>query len=161
MTQDRDRLISSLYKTYYKKMYQVGYRTTGNRELTLDLIQDTFLLAFFRSETLSKHPNQEGWLMKTLGNLIQNEKRRMVTQELSLDSLGPLAAPGAEGTLEELLPARLSLKDREILLWRYGQGMDYRDMADRLGISQSGCRDRVSRAVKRCRELLEETQTSG
>lgn len=156
MTQDRDQLISSLYETYYNKLYQVGYRFTGNRELTLDLIQDTFLLAFFRSETLARHPKQEAWLVRTLGNLILNEKRRMSAQELSLDSLGPLAAPGEEGTLDEVLPARLSSKDREVLLWRYEQGLDYREMADRLGISQSGCRDRVARAVKRCRELLEE-----
>lgn len=149
-------MISSLYETYYNRLYQVGYRITGNRELTLDLIQNTFLLALFRSETLARHPRREAWLVKTLTNLIKNEKRRMANRNLSLDNLNALAAPEAAGTLDEVLPARLPPKDREVLLWRYGQGLDYRDMADHLGISESGCRDRVARAVKRCRELLEE-----
>lgn len=147
-------MISSLYVTYYNRLYQVGYRITGNRELTLDLIQNTFLLALFRSETLARHPRPEAWLAKTLTNLIKNEKRRMANRNLSLDNLNALAAPETAGTLDELLPTQLPPKDREILLWKYEQRLDYREMADRLGISESGCRDRVARAVKRCRKLL-------
>lgn len=156
MDWDHDKLISSLYQTQYDKMYQVGYRITGSKELTQDLIQATFLLAILRQEKFSHHPNQEAWLMVTLKYLIQNEKRRLSCQNISLEGLFDVAAPTAPTSVEELLPSRLSKDDRDILIWRFEQGLDYRDIADLLGISQSGCRSRVSRAVKRCRELLRE-----
>lgn len=156
MAQDRNKWISSLYETQYTKMYQVGYRLTGDAELTLDLIQQTFLLALFRSEDLAGHPKQEAWLMKTLTNLIRNEQRRLRSRDIPLDSLGAMAAPAERESWDSHCLDGLSPKDREVLLWRYEQGLDYRDMAGRLGISESGCRDRVARAVKRLKKLLEE-----
>lgn len=129
---------------------------TGSKELTQDLIQTTFLLAILRQEKFSRHPNQEAWLMITLKYLIQNERRRLSSREIFLDSLEDIAAPMAPDPLEELLPSRLSKEDREILIWRFEQRVSYRAIANTLGISQSGCRDRVARAVKRCRAILEE-----
>ncbi len=73
MDLDRDKLISLLYETQYKKMYRVGYHMTGDKELAQDLVHDAFLLAVFRLDTFANHPKQEAWLMKTLTNLVQNE----------------------------------------------------------------------------------------
>lgn len=149
-------LISSLYQTEYPKLYRVGYHLTGDKQLTLDLIQDTFLLALFRSQTLASHPCREGWLMLTLTNLIKNERRKLSAQNIPLDLLKALPAPAAPEKLDALFPTGLSPEDRTVLTWRYELDLEYREIAQRLGISQSGCRDRVSRAVKRCRKLLED-----
>lgn len=154
MDRDQDKLISSLYQTQYDKLYKVGYRMTGDEELTQDLVQDTFLLAIFRMDTFANHPNQEAWLMRTLINLIKNERRRLSAQDGLLDDPDAIAAPLAAEGLDALLPSQLPKKDRDILIWRYEQELEYRDMADRLGISESGCRSRVARAAKRCGALL-------
>lgn len=157
MQMDQDELISSLYEKQYDRMYQIGYRLTGDAEKTQDVIQSTFLLALFHKDRFLVHPNQAGWLIKTLKNLIENERRRLSSRDLALnEDIFNIAAPGAGDNLEELLPTRLRKEDRDILMWRFSQELDYRAIANILGISQSGCRDRVARAIKRCRALLEE-----
>lgn len=154
MDRDQDKLISLLYQTQYDKLYQAGFRMTGDKELTRDLVQDVFMLAIFRMDTFANHPNQEAWLMKTLTNLIQNERRRLSAQDVLLDDPDAIAGPAQEDGLDALFPVQLPPRDRDILTWRYEQELGYRELADRLGISESGCRSRVARAVKRCRELL-------
>ena len=94
--------------------------------------------------------------MRVLQNLALNERRRVKRHpETSLDSLLNLAGETPANALEDMLPKQLSKADREILIWRFEQNMDYDEIADRLGISETGCRSRVSRAVKHCRELME------
>lgn len=151
---DRDQLISSLFETQYNKLFKVSCRLIGSSQQAQDLVQSTFLLAILRQEEFARHPNQEGWLMMTLKNLIQNEKRRLSCRDISLEELLDIAAPTAPNSLEEFFPSRLPREDRDILVWRFEQRLDYRDMANILGISESGCRSRVARAVKRCRELF-------
>lgn len=66
-------------------------------------------------------------------------------QEVPLDALFDQAAEADSPPLAESLPRRLSPQDREVLLWRFEQGLDYDEIAERLGISETGCRSRVSR----------------
>ena len=65
-----------LYESLYETMIQVAYRVTGSVETAQDLVQETFLLALFQEEKLSRHPMPEGWLIVTLKNLARNERRR-------------------------------------------------------------------------------------
>ena len=58
----------------------------------------------------------------------------------------------------DVIPRRLSPQDREVLLWRFEQGLDYDEIAEHLGISETGCRSRVSRSVRRCRALWDKGQ---
>lgn len=153
--QANDRF-QKLYEDLHDKMLRVAYRMVGSVETAEDLVQNSFLLALFRENELMQHPNPEGWLMRVLQNLALNERRRVKRHpETSLDSLLDLAGETPANALEDMLPKQLSKADREILIWRFEQNMDYDEIADRLGISETGCRSRVSRAVKRCRELMQ------
>jgi len=49
---------------------------------------------------------------------------------------------------------RLSSRDREILMLKYGEGLSYRELAERLGISFSAVETRLHRARARLRESL-------
>ena len=152
---DRDNeWIRTLYLQLDEKLVRVAYRLMGSTESAEDLVQQTFLLALFQGEALRTHPCPEGWLMKALHNLAMNERRRAARQqEVPLDALFDQAAESDSPPLAEALPRWLSPQDREVLLWRFEQGLDYDEIAERLGISEAGCRSRVSRAIRRCREL--------
>lgn len=153
--QANDRF-QKLYEDLHDKMLRVAYRMVGSVETAEDLVQNSFLLALFRENELMQHPNPEGWLMRVLQNLVLNERWRVKRHpETSLDSLLDLARETPANALEDMLPKQLSKADREILIWRFEQNMDYDKIADRLGISEAGCRSRVSRAVKHCRELMQ------
>ncbi len=154
MAQDGNDGIALLYEQAYQRLYRVAYRLTGSIETAEELVQDTFLLAWFRQDTLLSHPNPEAWLMCTLRNLICNEQRRASSGEISLDAVFNIPAPEMPRGIGELLPAKLPEADRELLIWRFEQELDYREIADRLGVSETGCRSRVFRALEKCRKLL-------
>lgn len=128
-----NELIHTLYLQLYEKLFRVAYRMMGSSESAEDLVQQTFLLALFQGEALRAHPCPEGWLMKALHNLAINERRRTARrQEIPLDTLFDQAAGEASPPLAETLPRQLSPQDREVLLWRFEQGLDYDEIATSL-----------------------------
>lgn len=153
-----NRPFQELYESLHDTMLRVAYRMVGTVETAEDLVQDTFLLALFQKDRLALHPSPEGWLMRALQNLARNEQRRLNNHShVSLDSLLGISGGIWPDSLVDILPKQLSEQDQKILRWRFEQNMGYDEIADRLGISASGCRSRVFRAVTRCRELLEQS----
>ena len=152
-----DVFLRQLYKEQHERLFKAAYRMLGSAELAQDLVQDVFLFALFHEEELHSHPSPEGWLMLTLKNLVQNERRNEERHSLiPLESVEPFQGKPPDLSLELYLPKGLSTAERTILLWRFEQQMEYREIANRLGISEAGCRSRVYRAVKQCRKLLQE-----
>ena len=146
--------IKQLYKKEFDRLFRVAYRMTGDVEASRDFVQETFVMALFQRETLSAHPALSGWLMVTLRNLIQNDRRR--EKPISLEEASGLPVETMPQSLDEILPTQLPKNDRELLIWRFEQNLSYQEIAERKGISEGACRTRVSRAVAKCRELLSE-----
>lgn len=157
MMERSDAFLRQLYVEHYERMFQLAYRMVGSAELARDLVQDVFSCALFKQDELRTHPSPEGWLMLTLRNYVQNERRRTERHStLPLESVETLRARPPDISLDVYLPGTLSKEERTILIWRFEQQMEYHEIAERLGISESGCRSRVSRAISRCRKLLGE-----
>lgn len=153
---NRNQFISTLFKEEYPTLIRKAYRLTGSEELAKDLLQDTFVLAIAHYEELVNHLSPGGWLTLTLYNLVRNERRRAkYRDEVPLDTITNLLESQNPMTLSDLLPIQMKEKDKEILVWRYEQQLDYRTIAARLGISEGACRMRVNRLLKVCREILE------
>lgn len=147
--------LQQLYQSQYERILKVAYRMVGNIELAQDLVQDVFLLALLHKDELSEHPMPDGWLMLTLKNLVQNKRREMQKHPIvPLESTETFQAAPPTLSMELYLPKGLSEAERTILLWRFEKRMEYREIADRLGISETGCRSRISRAIKHCCKLL-------
>ena len=66
-----------------------------------------------------------------------------------------IAAPPAEGKLEDILPFDIAGTDREILILRLEQNLSYVRIARMLGISEISCRSRFFRAKTRLRKYFE------
>lgn len=151
---------TALYKREYTKLCRAAYRLTGSTETGEELAQETFIWAFIRGEKFLNHAAPEAWLMLTVNNLAKNEVRRFSSRELSLETQFYLPAPETDQGIGELLPSRLLEKDREVLVWRFEERLDYREIANRLGITETAARSRVFRALERCRELLKNQDLS-
>ena len=157
MAENRDSFLHLLYQAQYDKLLKAAYRMIGDLDSAQDLVQQVFLIALVRQSDISSHPMLEGWLMLTLKNLVKNERRRQNNHpQVSLEDIVELPVPASPDSLEHILPKELSPEDREILVWRFERQMDYKEMADRLGMSESACRSRVSRAVANCRQYMSE-----
>jgi RNA polymerase sigma factor (sigma-70 family) len=59
-----------------------------------------------------------------------------------------------ESPLPELPLDSLETADREALQLRFQEDLDFDEMAARLKISEAGARQRVSRALRRLRDLM-------
>lgn len=159
---DRWKFIEKCFEEFYPRLIQKAYRLTTDRELSQDLVQDTFVLAFDNWKKLAKHHAPEGWLTLTLFNLVRNERRKLARRNcICLDDVHQCIATHETSPVEELLPAQLSEEDRSLLIWHYEQQLSYTEIARRLGVSENACRMRVSRALKKCRWLLGEKCCEG
>lgn len=155
MCQSRNQFIKNLFDNEYKKLLCAAYHLTGDTEVSKDLVQDTFLLATIHFDKLKSHPQPEAWLMLTLRNLSRNENRHQQAHPiLSIDDFTNLPTNERKESLDELLPTQISAEDRNILILRFEQRLDYKTISDLLGISEVACRSRVFRAVSRCKKFL-------
>ena len=65
-----------LAKRYEKKIYNLAYRITGNREDASDVLQETFLQAFRKLASFKSKAKFTTWLYRIAVNICLMRKRR-------------------------------------------------------------------------------------
>ena len=119
-------------------------------------MQETFLTACCKADQVCSHANAAGWLYTTLNNLTLRERRRMYHQsELPLDE-GIIDCKEIELPLECYLPNGLREEEKEAILLRIEKGNSFGEIAEHFGITEDACRQRLSRALRKCRSLMED-----
>ncbi len=129
-----------------------------------DLVQETFFRAFRKLETWRGEASFRSWLWTIAGNLHRDAFRRTKGRVvLSIDDHdapaehgdpdGELAATDAAERLREGL-GRLPRLQREVFLARAQDGLEYDDLAKRLGTTPGAARVHYHHAVKRLKELI-------
>lgn len=134
-------------------MTQIAYRKLGNEQIAEELVQEVFLSACVKIDSLYKHPKPAGWLYVTLYQLLMNELNKAYRNDTSLEGHDFLATQEAPHPLEDSLPSGLKPREREIILLRFEQQRSYAEIAEILGLSQAACRKLLSRTLERCRNL--------
>jgi RNA polymerase sigma-70 factor, ECF subfamily len=128
-----------------------------------DLVQDAFFRAFRSLRGFRGGASFRTWLMSIGSNLLKDRRRqwmRRPTVELAPDLPDRSADPAGEmeaGWTAALLAqelGRLPRLQREVFLLRAQQGLEYRDIAGGLGISEGSARVHFHHAVKRLKERV-------
>lgn len=158
MTREQNELITRCVEEYGGQLIQMAYRLTGSAELAKDLVQETMLTACCKITAFSIHENQKGWLQKTLWNLAIREREKAYHRDVPLETDYIEGISGIELPMEYYLPSGLKEKEREIILMRIDRRMSYADIAEIRGISEEACRQQLSRAVRRCKELMKKAE---
>ncbi len=147
-------LITKLIELHGRPLAELAYRCTGSRELAEDLVQETWLVAWCKIELVSRHRNPAAWLYKTMWNLARRELAKAYHSELALDET--VLGGKCDGLpMEHFLPDGLCEKERELILMRIDRQMSFAEIAEAKGITENACRQQVSRAIRKCRKLLE------
>lgn len=159
MTDEQNRMLVALYERYAASMVQLTYRRLRDAELARDLVHDVFLLACCKPDELFLRGSKPRvWLFRALEYLtIQERKRARHTRESLSDELEQ--QPSSETLhldLEEIFPTALREEDRQILCLRITERLSYEEIAQRCGATPEACRQRYSRALRRCERLLAE-----
>jgi RNA polymerase sigma-70 factor (ECF subfamily) len=160
------------------EVYRLSLRLLGNREDALDATQDAFLRAFRALGRFRGEASFRTWLIGITLNVCRTRRgsasARIARRSSSLDTRDanpdearapdPVdarpnpeqAAHGAElgRALAEALDA-LTAEQREILLLREMQGLDYDELAQTLGCAEGTVKSRLSRARAALRAAME------
>ncbi len=156
MPQNGNSFIESLYLREYASLLKTAYRLTQDKILAENVVHETFVLAILHQKDLVSHPKPGAWLCQSLHNLIQNEQRAASRENIPLGEIIDVPAEKPPLSLTELLPSELTPEERDLLIWHFEQQMSYKEMAERLNISEAACRKRISRALASCKRLLDD-----
>jgi RNA polymerase sigma-70 factor (ECF subfamily) len=172
---------AELVRTHHRRVYGLCYRFTGNPTDAEDLTQDVFLKVY---SNLSSFDTTRGslqvWITTLTRNLLVDNFRRTRNQRAtsSLDDgwenteeLKPIdrltardPSPHESAARQELAKmvqnalARVSVELREAVILRDLQDMDYKEIAQVLGIPEGTVKSRISRGRAELARLLERSK---
>jgi RNA polymerase sigma-70 factor (ECF subfamily) len=146
----------AFYRANVRLVHGLALSRTGNTAQAEDLTQDTFLRAWQHFALVSAllPLQQKAWLTRTLRNLTTDEWRRQTVASAAAMQTTDPTLDGTAGTNLRLDVARalgeLDEESRELVLMRYLEEMNSREIGDALGIPEATVRTRLAR----CRKVL-------
>jgi RNA polymerase sigma factor (sigma-70 family) len=158
-----------LYERYRDRVFGYCLYMLGNREEADDATQTTFLQAFRALRRGVVPAAETAWLLKIAENVCLSWRRsaarrrgvETVTDVAQLEELAPARERGAEELigLEDAL-ADMPAAQRRAILLREWQGLSYREIGERLRLSQSAVETLLFRARRTLAQNLSVPRTT-
>ena len=158
-----------LYLQYHKLVYHIALRITRDSSLSEDIVQETFLKAYKKIDTLIDEKKAGGWLSsiatRTSIDFIRKEIRAGEVPidpfNIELDCLLSSSQEDVERTVditllkEELVTEirQLPLAQQQVFLLRVQYGMNEEEIAEKLDLKRSTVKTRFFRARKKLKNL--------
>ena len=160
MTQADEKWVNELYTELSPKLFRIARRRLGDEDEAQNAVQDTFVDLIKKIEIVRDHPNPEGWLVNALKIFIARElddQKRRSEREISLPEPYETVddEPAYVPRLRDILPAELTPREKDLLVWYYEMDLGYKEISRRLGVPILTCRTQMHRAKKHYRKLAE------
>ena len=161
-------VLAVVYRTYSREIYLYLYGLSHNRQLSEDLMQETFAKALITVVTADT--GIKAWLYKVASNLYFNtyrkdkrliiglenaENKAEIREEIEESLLSKLLRTEREKALYKALN-KLEGKKKEVILLQYFSGLSGKDIAKLLGITTENVRILAFRGKKELKLYLEE-----
>jgi len=161
-------VLAVVYRTYSREIYLYLYGLSHNRQLSEDLMQETFVKALITVGTADM--GIRAWLYKVARNLYFNTYRkdkRLIIGLENAENKAEKREEAEESPLSKLLRTereevlfkalnKLEGKKREVLLLQYFSGLSGKDIAKLLDITTENARILAFRGKKELKLYLEE-----
>jgi RNA polymerase sigma-70 factor (ECF subfamily) len=154
----------SLVARYYDACWRFAYHMLGERADAEDVVQDSFLRAYLAIGRYDERDQFRGWLFRILTNQCRNyltsrgrRTKRFVQDDIAIELAAappPGLAPGVEDDVLIRALAQLDPLQREALLLKYAEGLEYSEMSAMTGVGESALKMRVKRGSERLRAML-------
>ncbi len=155
-----------VYNRYYKAMFNAAYRIVKDKFEAEDIMQDSFLSAFTKLDSLKDPKTFGSWLKKiVINNSIYHYNKSAKYSEVPLDDVLYKVedSSGIPDNYEftnikakQVLESMKSLKDnyRISLTLNLIEGYDYDEICEIMNISYANCRTTISRAKESLRNKM-------
>ncbi|WP_298537321.1 RNA polymerase sigma factor [uncultured Algibacter sp.] len=157
-----------VYNRYYKAMYNTAYRIVKNNFEAEDIMQDSFLQAFTKLDTLKDIKIFGAWLKRiVINNSIHHYRKQIKRNETPIDDMLYKIEDDLDGIesdyeftslkANQILDIMKTLKDnyRIALTLNLIEGYDYEEISKIMNISNQNSRTMISRAKTSLRQKLE------
>lgn len=150
--------LESLYRDRYDHFARVAAAVTGDGESGRDAVQHAFATAVRKRRSFRGAGPLEAWLWR----IVVNEARRLA-RERRPTPVEPAPEPTTNGRVPDELGIRawvgsLPPRQRAVLFLRYYADLDYRSIADALGVEVGTVSATLSAAHATLRKALEEVE---
>lgn len=153
-----------LMRRYQDALFRLAYRITGRREDAEDAVVEAFVLAFSKLGECRDRSKFGGWVRKIAVNI----SLRRCTREVLVDELEDLDDPhSSDDSVEQEILLRAQVEEiqkaveelppayRTLVVLRYEEEMELKDIAELLGEQPGAVYTRLHRARKMLIERLE------
>lgn len=158
--------LNELYKLYYKKIFAYLYGLTGNRELSEDLLQETFYQVYVSIGNFRGDSKVSTWIYQIAKYTYLNENRRIIKNNKIEKNLKitykniqtPEAATLVNEEREELLIAieKLPETQREVVILRAFNDLSFKDIGSVFNKTENWAKVNYYRAKDKLFETLKE-----
>lgn len=152
----------TVYKQYYKAMYNTAFRIVNDSFEAEDIMQESFLAAFTKLDTFSGNVTFGAWLKRIVINnsltaLKKNNKFDTVSLEkVDLKEVDEEISDYSMIKSRDILNKMSQLKNnyKVALTLNLIEGYDYEEIAQIMDITYENSRTTISRAKNKLRQLL-------
>ncbi|MFQ5855258.1 MAG: sigma-70 family RNA polymerase sigma factor [Anaerolineae bacterium] len=158
--------LAEIYDRYADKIYQYIFHRVGSRPVAEDLTSDVFVRALEAIERNTfAHTSLRAWLYRVAHNIVVDHYHAQPSQQpMLLDERLGVVSPDPRPRIEAGLAqaglrtalSRLTDKQHQVIVLRFGEGMTASEVAEVLGTTEGAVRALQHRAVAELRRLLEE-----
>ncbi len=160
----------SLIERLQQPMTGYLHRLVGDREVALDLAQDTFIQVYKEIDKTSGNLALDAWIYRIATNYgLRYLNRKRLKQFVRLDSRenfdDSLAVAGPEDQAETRILIQQALgtmkpRDAAVLQLHYGNGFTYQEIGQVMEMSSEAVRKCVARSVEKFRKVYGEKTPS-
>jgi len=148
---------ADLVSEHETELVRLCFVITGDAQLAAEAVQNAWQHAWQRRSQLRNVDRFRTWIVAIAANdarMVMRHERRRETQERSLDEARLTnEAPSSDTNLADAM-ATLSPTDRQLLALRYVAGYNSGEIGKVLGLTGSGARTRLAKAIANLRKEL-------
>jgi len=155
-----------IYNRYYGAMYNTAFRIVKDSFNAEDIMQDAFLLAFTKLDTLKDSKTFGAWLKrivvnKSIYHFNKNKKEHTTPIDTVLYKIAEEDGIASDDCVtlqaQQVIKVMNTLKDnyRISLSLHLIEGYDYEEISDIMNITYANCRTTISRAKESLRTKMQ------
>lgn len=145
-----------LMQTREEKLYRIAFSYMGNKEDSLDCVQDTLVKAIENFDTLRRKEYFDTWVIRILINVCKDALRKRRNDRSYEEALKTECIETDRDEVIDLIRSleKLSDQERELIHLRYFEDRKIIEISKEMHMKENTVKSKIHRALGKLREKL-------